>query len=171
MRYVHNLTRAAIVLVALLLALPGLALAQNSQVALVGRALLPAATFADTKPQPSAEAASITARKTINGLKVPFDSQPEGDIVTMVPGKYPGDWYALTDGTFDKGENSFDFLLRMYTLQLSWPTANGGDGTVNTGDWITFSDPAKKAGKNIHNANSPRELSGADFYPRAARVA
>ncbi|HLY28732.1 MAG TPA: esterase-like activity of phytase family protein [Aggregatilineales bacterium] len=180
MRYVHKLTRVAVVLAvvlaAVLLALPGLvqtAFAQTGQATLVGRALLPAATFANdpNQSQPAAQASALANRKNINGLKVPFDSQPVGGFVSIVPGKYQGDWYALTDGTFDTAANSGDFLLRLYTIQLAWATANGGDGTVSAGDWITFADPAKKVTKPIQKANvQGRPLTGADFSPRAARM-
>lgn len=176
MQYVHKLTRVAVVLVAVLLAVTGLAqtaFAQTGQSTLVGRALLPAATFANdpNQSQPAAQVSAIASRKNINGLKVPFDSQPVGGFVSIVPGKYQGDWYALTDGTFDTAANSGDFLLRMYTIQLSWATASGGDGSVSAGDWITLSDPAKKVTKNIQKANvQGRPLTGADFSPRAARM-
>src|SRR5579859_512658 len=172
MRYVHKLVRPAITtaicLAVVFLTLPGLALAQNGQATLVARAILPAATFADG-PQ-AAQAQAIANRRNINGLKVPFDSQPVGGFVTIGPGQYPGDWYALIDGTFDTAQNSGDYYLRIYTLQLSWVTANGGDGTVSVNDWLTLADPAQKAGKAIHNSASPkRELTGADFSPRAGR--
>ncbi len=168
MRYVHNLVRVALSLAVIIFMLPGLALAQSGQATLVARAILPAATFAQG-PQ-AAQAPALANRTNINGLKVPFDSQPVGGFVTIGPGQYPGDWFALSDGTFDTPQNSGDYLLRIYSIQLSWATANGGDGTVSVNDWVTLSDPAQKAGKTIHNSTSPkRELTGADFSPRAGR--
>src|SRR5450432_1299970 len=151
-------------LVAAIGSLPGSVAAQSPQATLVGRALLAASTLADGTPAGQ----SFASRKVINGLKVPFDSQPVGGFVAILPGPYNGAFYLLSNGTFDTAANSADYALRIYTVEVNWRTTNQSDGGVSLVDWLTLSDPANKAGKSIHNASAKtRELSGADFEPRA----
>jgi hypothetical protein len=135
--------------------------AQAAPPTLVGRAVLPADTLADGPKAGSA----LASRKTINGIKVPFDSQPVSNISAILPGDYPNTWLALSNGTFDSPKDSGDFLLRIYTLELDLHTANSGQGTVNVLDWVTLSDPQNKF-PGANNSKT-RELSGADFDPRA----
>ncbi len=142
----------------ILLSLPMPAAAQGTPAKLVGRAILPADTLA---AGPKAGQA-LASRKTINDLKVPFDSQPVGSVSAMWPSSYAGAWLALTNGTFDSRQNSGDYLLRLYTVEINWLTANGGDGSVTVLDWKNLTDPAKKITQAIKN-NQSRELTGADF--------
>src|SRR5258708_21595496 len=167
-RRVSRLARASmVILVCALVALPGSIGAQAAPGTLVGRALLAAATLADG---PRAGQA-FASRKTINGVKVPFDSQPVGGVVDISPGPYGGAFYVLSNSTFDTAANSADYQLRIYTVEVNWRTSNDGDGRVSGVDWLTLSDPGKKAGKDIHNGNSKtRELTGADFEPRAFQL-
>jgi len=138
--------------------------AQAARPALVARAVLPAETLADG---PRAGQA-FAQRKTVNSLKMPFDTQPVGSITGIVPGSYSGSWQALMDGVFDTPENSRDYWLRVYTIQIEWRRGDSGDGVADVVDWITLTDPNKKANKNVVNASSKnRELTGADYIPRA----
>jgi len=139
-----------VILVCALVALPGAIGAQVAPGTLVGRALLAAATLADG---PRA-GQSFASRKTINGVKVPFDSQPVGGFVDMSPGPYAGAFWVLSNSTFDTAANSADYLLRMYTIEVNWRTTNGGDGGVSVVDWLTLADPNKKAGKDIRNGSA-----------------
>jgi hypothetical protein len=149
-----------LLILAMLLALPMPVVAQGSPAKLVGRAILPADTLA-TGPK-AGEA--LASRGTINGLKVPFDSQPVGNISAIAPSSYAGAWLALANGVFDTRQNSGDYLLRLYTMEIDWLTANGGNGSVTVLDWKNLTDPAKKITQAIKNANSQaRELTGADF--------
>src|SRR5215813_13586325 len=70
--------------------------AQAAQSKLVAVAALPASTLAD-----GPQAGQKLGSKVINGLKVPFASQPVGNIVAIVPGDYANSWLVLSDSTFD----------------------------------------------------------------------
>jgi hypothetical protein len=125
---------------------------------------MPANTLTDG---PSAGAA-LAKGATINGVQVPFDSQPVGSVSACLPGEYPGTWLLLTDGRFDKAVNSADFLLRIYTVDLDWQRATSGTGQVSPLDWKTLNDRNRRLTTNLINANSrTRDLTGADFTPRA----
>jgi hypothetical protein len=170
MRNAHHFVRVTICAVSLALslalALPALtSSAQGRPSTLVGRAVLPADTLADG-PR-AGQALAPQGETTINGMKLPFDSQPVGSVSAILPGEY-STWLLLSDGVFDTRQNSGDYLLRIYTVEISLHRANGGDGTVAVLDWRTLSDPSKKIKQNVHNGNTPtRELTGEDFDPRA----
>jgi hypothetical protein len=136
--------------------------AQGAQGSLAGRAILPAGTLAD-----GPQAGRAFAGQTANALALPFGSQPVGSFTAVVPADYAGAWYALSESVFDSPQNSADYLLRIYTVQIDWRDAGGGAGSATVVDWITLSDPANKFNKQLATAN--RELSGADFDPRAMR--
>jgi hypothetical protein len=155
----RRLACAIICLLAVALASP--IAAQSSPATLVGRALWPAGTLADGPKSGLA----LSSQKVINNIKVPFDSQPVGNINAILPTAYADIWLALTGGTYDSRQNSGDLLLRIYTLQVNFRRATSGDGTVSILDWQTLSDPQKKA-KDIKNATT-RDLTGQDFNPRA----
>lgn len=142
------------------------ALAQGQQATLVGRAVLPAGMLADGPK------AGKVWNKPINGIKLPFDSQPVGSISAILAGDYANAWLALTDGQFDSATDSTDYRLRVYTINVSWRDANGGDGTASIADWLTLADPSSKADKKIQSTDPTRELTGADYHPVAlARAA
>ncbi len=159
MRNAHHFVSAIICVLSL--ALQGSVMAQAGQPTLVGRAVLPAETQADG---PKAGVA-LAARKTINGIQVPFGNQPVGNISAVAPTGYPNIWLGLSGGAFDSREASGDFLLRIYTFEADLRTANGGQGTVSILDWKTLSDPQKKLA-NLKNTRT-RELTGQDFNPKA----
>ena len=159
----RRLLVACIVAAALMGGLSGVA-AQSQPATLVGRAVMPANTLTDG---PSAGAA-LAKGATINGVQVPFDSQPVGSVSACLPGEYPGTWLILTDGRFDTARNSADFLLRIYTVDLNWQRATTGSGQVTPLDWKTLNDRNRRLTANLINANSrTRDLTGADFTPRA----
>src|SRR5579871_3976926 len=141
------------------------ALAQGQQATLVGRAVLPAGMLADG-PKPGQ-----AWNKPINGIKLPFDSQPVGSVSAILAGTYANAWLVLSDGQFDNTQHSNDYRLRIYTINISWRDANGGDGDANVADWLTLADPSSKADKKIQNSAAPRELTGADYHPLAMAVA
>jgi hypothetical protein len=164
MRTAHLVVRIALCLVCLALACPVVAGAQNKSATLVGRAILPAETLADG---PKA-GQSLPKKGTVNGILIPFDSQPVGSVTAMLPGDYENTWVLLTGGLFDTRQDSGDYLLRIYIMEIALHRANGGDGTVSVLDWHTLTDPAKKIKQDIKNqASRTRELTGADFNPRA----
>ncbi len=132
--------------------------AQAPAVTLVGRALLAATTFADG---PRCGVA-LASNKVINGIAVPFDSEPVGSFSAITRGDYKGTWFLLSDKT------SPDCLLRGYVVDIDWRRATSGSGVVNLLDWVTLSDSRKKISNPIKNAaKSGRQLLGADFDPRS----
>src|SRR5258708_2776481 len=100
------------------------ALAQGQQATLVGRAVLPAGILADGPK------AGLAWNKPINGIKLPFDSQPVSNVSAILPGDYANAWLALSDSQFDNPQHSSDYRLRIYTVNVSWRGASGGDCTA-----------------------------------------
>ncbi len=160
----RNVSRAVcVILVYLVLAASAVVKAQGGPAALVGRAILPAETLADG---PKA-GQSLPKKGEVNGIHVPFDSQPVGSVAAILPGEYENTWTLLTGGVFDSRQNSGDYLLRLYTVELALRNASGGEGSVSVLDWRNLADPSKKIAQDIKNKNSKtRELTGADFSPR-----
>lgn len=150
-------------IVCVLLASTVLVQAQAAPSTLIGWAALPAGTLAD-----GPQAGQKLKGPTTNGLKTPFGSQPVGNIVSIIPGDFANSWLVLSDSNFDNANNSSDYLMRIYTVEVSWHDANGGDGSAAIVDWLNLTDPGKKVPKAIRNGNDPsRPLSGGDFNPRA----
>jgi len=135
--------------------------AQSAGPSLSMRAILPAETYTDGPPS----GAALAARKTINGIKVPFTAQAAGSFSGIARGMYKNTWLLLTGDGFDSKANSADLQLRNILVDVSWRKTDGtGDGTVNLGDWITLSDPNKHISTPIKNNAIPsRLLSNGDF--------
>jgi hypothetical protein len=152
-----------VIICLLIFTLPTLVMAQNGQITLTGRALVPADMLADGPP-----AGQALGSRKINGIKVPFDQQPIGTITGILPGDYPGTWLILTSSQFDRPANSRDYLLRIYTVELDLRRVGGGSGEVTHFDWRNLADPDRHIQQAITNGDSPtRYLTGADFAPRA----
>lgn len=129
-----------------------------SRPTLVGRAVLPAATFAAGPP-----AGSRLGTAPVNGQNVPFSAQPVQGF-SGVLAEEDGSILALSDNGFGRMENSADFLLRLYRLSVDFETARDGGGRAKVLDFIQLSDPHRKipwaiAGEFTHD----RRLTGADF--------
>jgi len=141
------------------------ALAQTPKVQLVGRAVLRADSLSDGQP---AGAKLASSASTINGVKVPFDSQPIGTIADILPGTYPGTWLALISGQFDTADKSADFLLRLYVLDIDLRRVGGsGGGEPQPLDRWNLNDQGKKVSPLTLESTSTRYLTGKDFSPRA----
>lgn len=152
--------RIGVVLVVLWLMLPLVAAAQGSQ--LVGYASLPAGTVTDGAPAGQALGGAV------NGITLPFSSQPFGSVTGITAGEYPGYWLVLTSGTFQSPDRSADFLLRIYTVETDLRRAEGGSGSALPVAWITLTDPRKFLGDGITLASTrSRSLTGADITARA----
>jgi glycerophosphoryl diester phosphodiesterase len=126
---------------------------------LLGRAVLPAATFA--RGPTSGE---LIGPGPINGQAVPFvDKQPVQGFSALL--RLGGDRYlALCDNGFGRLENSADFLLRAYELTVDLKTRTGGSGSWKIRDHISFRDPDRKIPFAITNQfTRQRLLTGADF--------
>jgi hypothetical protein len=131
------------------------------QPVLEGRAVLPAATFAPGPPS-----GAFIGGPTINGISVPFASQPVQGFSAILPAE-PGSYWVMPDNGYGAKNNSSDFLLRVYHVTPDFKTAKGGTGTVSVGDFIQLQDPNHKIPFPI--TRSDRLLTGADFDIESVR--
>lgn len=110
----------------------GLQIFLNSQaiaVELVGRAVLPANTFA---PGPTS-GQFITG--STNGITVPFtNKQPVQGFSAVLPGAKPGTFLVMADNGFGSKGNSPDFLLRFYAVQPDFVTGQVFPVNLKTGE-------------------------------------
>lgn len=132
---------------------------------LIGRAVLPVATYAG----PPVSGAFVTGSPgTINGILFPLPGQPVQGFSSIVDGRQPGEFLAMPDNGFGGKANSVDFLIRAYYLRPDFKTAEGGSGTVDVGDFVSFSDPDHQIGFPIVNqGTSARLLTGGDIDPES----
>lgn len=162
-RVIHVLTVIVLCILGAVSAQRALRVGAQGQASLVGRAVLPAETLTN-----GPKAGSALGQNPIGGLKLPFNGQPVGSFSSIFPGSYSNTWFALTNGVFKSPQDSGDYLLRIYTVEVDMHTGNGGSGSVRVLDSLDLTDPERRAGKNIKNgASSGRQLTGADFNPRA----
>ena len=121
---------------------------------LVGRAVLPAATFG---PGPTSGQFITSA----NGVSVPFvDKQPVQGLSGVVPGPVPGTYDFIIDNGFGAKNNSADSLLRVFSLRPDFKTGkvvpvnrtSGHDSKFDRDDWFI----------TLHGSNG-RNLTG--FQP------
>jgi hypothetical protein len=132
---------------------------------LVGRAVLPVQTYAGP---PASGAFVVPGPGTINGITFPLPGQPVQGLSAIVEGRQPGEFLAMPDNGFGGKANSVDFLIRAYYLRPDFKTASGGSGSIEVGDFISFSDPDNLIGFAIVNeATSSRLLTGGDIDPES----
>jgi hypothetical protein len=118
----HSWTRGLAFLAAPLLTLWTVAIAQAAE--LVGRAVLPADTFA---PGPTSGQLIGNA----NNRTAPFvDQQPVQGFSAVLSGSKPGTYYVMSDNGFGGKANSPDALLRVYAVKPDFLTQWGGTGQV-----------------------------------------
>ena len=131
---------------------------KNAKLGLVGRAVLPAATFVDGP-----------ASGAIGGGK--FSAQPVQGFSCLVDVK-DGSFWALSDNGYGSIENSADFRLRVYRIRPELKTASGGSGNVSVESYIELHDPDRKIKFTIVNQfTRDRVLTGADFDVESLRIA
>ncbi|MCY1058954.1 esterase-like activity of phytase family protein [Nannocystis sp. SCPEA4] len=129
---------------------------------LIGRAVLPAATFAAGPPSGAQLGAA-----PIHGQRAPFASQPVQGFSALLAND-DGTYLALADNGYGKLENSADFHLRVYTVRLDPRTENGGSGAVEVVGYVELRDPDGKIGFPIvQQFSAARVLTGADFDPES----
>jgi glycerophosphoryl diester phosphodiesterase len=129
---------AAIAVAAVVAALFGSAGAASEQPVLEGRAILPAETFALGPPS-----GAFIGGPVINGLAVPFASQPVQGFSALLPRRPSRLLGHGGQRVRDEGQLA-DFLLRMYRVTPQFKTAHGGTGTVSVGDFIQLSDQTRR---------------------------
>lgn len=153
---------ALVVLLALAVAAPLATVTQANDapyVTLLGRAVLPADSFAAGPPSGFA----ITG--DTNGRNVSFASQPVQGFSGVIR-KWNGNYIALADNGFGGKGNSADFRLRWYEVAPDF-----GRGTVGVVGYTELSDPNRLVPFPIVNGNLDRVLTGGDFDPESFRQA
>jgi glycerophosphoryl diester phosphodiesterase len=134
---------------------------------LVGRAVLPAATFAG-----GPVSGQYIGPGPIGGQQVPFAHQPVQGFSALLPVRgAPGDYWALMDNGYGSEENSADSLLRIYRIRphLSSPRSTGGVTVVSH---LDLADPDHRVPWTIVGFfTRQRLLTGADFDPESLQQA
>ncbi len=126
---------------------------------LIGRAVLPAATFA-----PGPTSGQYVGADPINKQAVPFVNKQPVQGFSSVLDNRDGTFLALTDNGFGSIENSADYHLRVYTIRPRFEQKNGGRGDVRVRNFIELHDPDRKIPFAIVNHfTTQRVLTGADF--------
>lgn len=132
---------------------------------LEGRAILPAATFAEGPPS------GLFEEGPINGQEIPFDGQPVQGFSAIVNND-DGTYWVMSDNGFGSIVNSADYHLRLYRIEPSFKTADGGPGTIEVLDFIELRDPQEHIPFAItHHFSEERILTGADFDIESVQVA
>jgi glycerophosphoryl diester phosphodiesterase len=137
-----------------------MALAYNAQAQnkLTGRAVLPAATFANG-PTSGQYIAPLN-----NGQTSPFSSKQPVQGFSALLDNQDGTYLGMLDNGFGSIENSADFNLRIYTIKPNFKTATGGTGTIEVLSFIELNDADKLIDFPIVNHFTlERKLTGADF--------
>jgi glycerophosphoryl diester phosphodiesterase len=132
---------------------------------LVGRAVLPVETYAGP---PASGAFVVPGPGVVNGITFPLPGQPVQGFSAIVDGRQPGEVLAMPDNGFGGKANSRDFLIRAYYVRPDFKTADGGSGTIEVGDFISFSDPDQLIGFPIvKEGTTDRLLTGGDIDPES----
>jgi hypothetical protein len=77
----------------------------------------------------------------VNGIEFPTPHQPVEGFSSMVDGRRPGEYLAMSDNGCGAKANSVDFLIRAYYITPHFKTAHGGSGSVTVGDYLQIRDP------------------------------
>jgi hypothetical protein len=100
-------------------------------VELVGRAVLPADTYA-----PGPTTGQLLTGST-NGRTVPFtNKQPVQAFCAVVPGPKPGTFLVMVDDGYGSKAKSPDFVPRIYAVQPDFPTGKVFPVNIRTGERI-----------------------------------
>jgi len=126
---------------------------------LVGRAVLPAATFV-----PGFTSGRQLGTAPVNGQPVPFINKQPVQGFSAVLDDGHGKFLAMPDNGFGSLENSADFYLRVYRIRPHFETAQGGSGKIDILSFIALRDPDKKIPFTLtEQFTTDRHLTGADF--------
>lgn len=126
---------------------------------LVGRAVLPAATFAK-----GPTSGQQLGANPVNGQPVPFVNKQPVQGFSAIHKNRDGTFLVMSDNGFGSLENSADYNLRVYTIRPDFETPNGGSGTINVESFIELHDPNGHVPFAITNEFTERRvLTGADF--------
>jgi hypothetical protein len=138
----------------------GFGLAQTAvKTELIGFAAMPADTFA-----PGPDSGQFRAPNGGRLEAAPFKGQPVQGFSAIQFGPTKGSYWMMPDNGFGAKYNSFDAMLRLYTITPSPKLASGGAGTMAVGNFIQLRDPDKRVPFFITNEfSAERNLTGADF--------
>ncbi len=104
---------------------------------LVGRAVLPAATFATGATSGqflTLNNDGMIGTLNANGQPVPFNGQPTQGFSAVLPGAKPGTYLVMVDNGYGAKANSADSLLRFYAVEPDFTTGKVYPVSVKTGD-------------------------------------
>jgi glycerophosphoryl diester phosphodiesterase len=129
---------------------------------LVGRAVLPVATYAPGPPS-----GTFLPPGVVNGITFPSATQPVEGFSSVVEGRRPGEFLMMPDNGYGGKATSKDFLIRAYYVTPTFKTAKGGSGSVDvdTADPINFRDPDGHITFSL--VRSDRQLTGGDIDPES----
>lgn len=134
---------------------------------LVGRAVLPAATFAD-----GPTSGQQLGNAPINGQAVPFVNKQPVQGFSAIRDAGDGTYWVMADNGYGAMENSSDFNLRVYHVHPNFKTRKGGSGAIDVLGFIELHDPDQKVPFTIANEFSKdRVLTGADFDIESMQLA
>ena len=134
---------------------------------LAGRAVLPAATFAD-----GPTSGQYIGKSPQNFQRIPFYNKQPVQGFSAVLNLGNGDFGVMEDNGYGSMENSADFNLRAYKIHPNFKTAAGGAGSVDVGGYLQLRDPDKIIPFAITNHfTQDRVLTGADFDLESMQMA
>ena len=142
-----------------ILVMSAMVLPASADGVLVGRAVLPADTFA-----PGPTSGQFIGEGPINGVLPPFIGEQPVQGFSAVLKKDDGTFYVMSDNGFGSKENSRDYNLRVYTIKPEFERSAGGAGTISVEGFFELKDPDDLVPFPIVNEwTSERILTGADF--------
>ena len=152
----HKLTATALTIVLLNVG-PNMPTSAADQ--LVGRAVLPVATFSH-----GPTSGQYLGPGPINGQTVPFEHKQPVQGFSAVLSNGDSTFMVMSDNGFGSLENSADYQLRVYRIRPHFKTKEGGSGGIAVLGHIELHDPDEKIPFAITNHfTKQRLLTGADF--------
>jgi glycerophosphoryl diester phosphodiesterase len=125
---------------------------------LEGRAVLPAATFAQ-----GPTSGQQLGTDPINGQPVPFLNKQPVQGFSAVLDNGNGTFNVMADNGFGALENSADFHLRVYRTRPDFKTKDGGSGAITLLGFFELRDPDRQIPFTItEQFTNERILTGAD---------
>jgi len=129
---------------------------------LVGRAVLPADTFAPGTPP-----VGLAMEPEINGREFPFGAVPVQGFSSLIL-RDGGQYVALQDNGFGTLANSPDYPLGWFHLGLDLKNSPPDGGPVTVREYVNWSDPERKIPFTLTRGDTAGSfLTGSDFDPES----
>lgn len=126
---------------------------------LLGRAVLPAATYA-----PGPTSGAQVGSGLVNGQQFPLVNKQPVQGFSALLDNGDGSFMGMLDNGYGALENSSDFHLRVYRIIPDFKTESGGTGNIYLGSYFELRDPDRKVPFTLtYHFTSDRILTGADF--------